>query len=49
MITVALDWLPNTNHTGFFVAQVRCEHCYKSLPLSKAARGLCLLALQQLL
>ena len=29
MITVALDWLPNTNHTGFFVAQVRCEHFFK--------------------
>jgi len=23
MIRLALDWLPNTNHTGFYVAQVR--------------------------
>ena len=23
MFTLALDWLANTNHTGFFVAQVR--------------------------
>lgn len=40
MITLALDWLPNTNHTGFFVAQVRCELCFKYCHLSTSGLSL---------
>ena len=35
MITLALDWLPNTNHTGFFVAQVRCVLRAQDISLKK--------------